>query len=176
MSRGLPGAAALATTPELTAALQREGKKHNQGQQGARRIQAVLLSIEGVSKSEVARQVKMSRSTVDVNRNRWQGALPELVKYVELYRSGQLSQGELDRFVMSVLEDLPRSGRNKTFTLAQEQLIVALATESPQDYGIPINSWTVQMLANVAISQKIVETISATQTWRILKKSALTSA
>lgn len=176
MSRGLPPAPAITSTPELTAALQREGKKHNQSQQGARRIQAVLLSIGGVSKSETARQVKMGRSTVQVNRDRWQNAFPDLVRHVEGYQAGKVSQTELDRLVMSVLEDKPRPGRNKIFTLTQEKLIVALATESPHDYGIPINNWTMEMLANVAAAQKIVEKISASQTRRILKKSALTSS
>ena len=176
MSRGLPPAPALSTTPELTAALQREGRKHNQSQQGARRIQAVLLSIQGVSKSETARQVKMGRSTVQVNRDRWQSALPDLVQHAEGYREGRISQAELDRLVMSVLEDRPRSGRKKVFTLSQEQLIVALATESPHDYGIPINDWTFKMLAKVAVAQKIVEKISVSQTRSILKKSAPTSS
>lgn len=176
MARGLPPAPALPTTTLLNESLRRLKGRYNIGKRIGERVETILLGVGGVSISESARRVSNARDTVKANRRRWQDAYTELVRQVDLFDQGHLSQVQFDIFVESVLEDLPRSGRSKTFTAAQEQEIVALATEEPCDYDIPVNEWTNELLANVAIAKKIVETISTSQVRRILKKSAAPSA
>jgi putative transposase len=53
--------------------------------------------------------------------------------------------------------------------MAQKQQITALACRKPQDYGIPITQWNREMLAQVAMAQGIVETISPRYISELLK-------
>ncbi len=71
------------------------------------------------------------------------------------------------------LQDLPRPGTPDTFTPEQLCQIIALSCEKPEDYGRPITHWTHKELANEAIKQGIVETISANHLGRLLKKNDL---
>lgn len=172
MSRGLPPAPPLPIIAPLEASLTRLIRKHNISKLSSTRIESILLSTLGVSISQVAQRVGIKRNTVKVNRRRWQVAYQDLKEQAALNIEGGLSESDLDCFVLSVLSDLPRSGRKKTITLAQESQIVALASEAPIDHGIPINNWTYAMLAKVAKAKNIVSTISAAHVGRILKKSA----
>jgi len=176
MSRGLPPASPIPLTDTLRTSLLRLQRKRTIKKLIERRVETILLAGQGVSNGQVARQLEMGRGTVKANRRRWQRAYPDLLEQARLFEQGQLSKNHLDGFVESVLQDLPRSGRGKVFTPTQEAQIVALATEEPQDYDIPIDTWTNGMLAKVAIAKGIVETISTSQVRRILKKSAASSA
>ena len=55
------------------------------------------------------------------------------------------------------LEDLPRSGAPCRFNIDQRAQVIALACEKPEDYGLPITTWTSEELRQVAIEEKIVE-------------------
>lgn len=176
MSRGLPPAPPLPVTDTLRASLLRLQRKRTLRKLIERRVETILLASQGISNGQAARQLEMGRGTVKATRRRWQRAYPDLLEQARLFEQGQLSEDHLDRFVESALQDLPRSGRGKVFTPAQEAKIVALATEEPRDYDIPIETWTNEMLAKVAIAKGIVKTISTSQVRRILKKSAASSA
>jgi putative transposase len=69
------------------------------------------------------------------------------------------------------LQDLPRPGTPDTFTPEQLCQIIALSCEKPEDYDRPITHWTHRELAEEAIKQGIVETISANHLGRLLKKT-----
>lgn len=176
MSRGLPPAPPIPVTDTLRASLLRLQRKRTLSKVIGRRVETILLAAQGISNAQVARQLEMGRGTVKANRQRWQGAYPDLLEQARLFEEGRLSKDHLDGFIESALQDLPRSGRSKVFTPAQEAQIVALATEEPQDYDIPIDTWTNEMLAKVAIAKGVVATISTSQVRRILKKSATASA
>ena len=68
------------------------------------------------------------------------------------------------------LQDLPRPGTPDTITPEQWCNIIALSCEKPGDHGLPITDWTYRELADEAIKQGIVETISPSHLGRILKK------
>ena len=172
MSKGISTAPALDFTADLQESLFRLSRKHSLSQKVGKRVEVILLGIQGYSNAEVVRRTSLARNTVKANRRRWSGAYLDLIEQEQNYQRGEISEFQFDAFVQSVLEDLPRSGTRKTFTMAQEQQIVALAAENPRDYNIPINEWTNSMLAKVAIAKNIVSTISTTQVWRVLKKSA----
>ena len=78
-----------------------------------------------------------------------------------------------ERPVAERLQDLPRSGAPDTFTPEQLCQIVALACEKPEHYGRPITHWTNGELADEAIKQGIVESISASYVGQLLKKNDL---
>ena len=68
-----------------------------------------------------------------------------------------------------------REGRGRPPKIIPSQVceLIALACESPEAHGRPITHWTHRELAEEAISQGIVESISASQVGRILKKNDL---
>ncbi len=68
------------------------------------------------------------------------------------------------------LKDLPRPGAPDKFTPEQLCQIIALACESPQDYGYPVTHWTQRELAAEAMKQGIVASISPHHLGRLLKK------
>ena len=49
--------------------------------------------------------------------------------------------------------------------------MIALSCEKPEDYGRPITHWTPRELAEEAIKQGIVESISASYMAALLKKT-----
>lgn len=67
-----------------------------------------------------------------------------------------------------MLSDLKKSGTPKKFSLAQEQQITSLACDKPENHGIEMTTWTQEMLAQVAKSKGLVESISRVQVGRIL--------
>ncbi|TAG96581.1 MAG: helix-turn-helix domain-containing protein [Sphingobacteriales bacterium] len=77
---------------------------------------------------------------------------------------------------MKRLDDLPRSGAPKRISLSQEQQIVALACEKPRDHGVEMTNWTHEMLARVAISKGILESISSRYVGEILKKKQVATS
>jgi putative transposase len=78
--------------------------------------------------------------------------------------------------MLAVLEDAPRSGAPVRISMAQKQQITALACRKPQDYGIPVTQWNREMLAQVAVAQGIVETISPRYISELLKNQRTTTA
>jgi putative transposase len=69
------------------------------------------------------------------------------------------------------LQDLPRPGTPDKFTPEQLCQITAIACEAPKDHGLPITHWTYRELADEAVKQGIVASISPTYLGRILKKT-----
>ena len=76
-----------------------------------------------------------------------------------------------DKPVRERLQDLPRPGAPDTFTPEQLCKLIALSCEKPENHGRPITHWTHKELAQEAIKQGIVETISANHLGRLLKKT-----
>ncbi|MCB0837403.1 MAG: helix-turn-helix domain-containing protein [Bacteroidetes bacterium] len=145
-------------------------RSHKTGQQTSTRAQILLLAHQGQSNSHIQRSLGISRNTVKVWRRRWEEVYPDLTEAEDLIKSNRLSQSDYRKQLVALLQDLPRPGSPKTFTLAQEQQIVALACDSPHHHGWEMTDWTHQMLAHVAMAKGIVASISSSQIGRILKK------
>ena len=80
------------------------------------------------------------------------------------------------RFVMkgiAGLEDLPRTGRPRSFTPVQVAQVKALACTLPAETGLPLSRWSHADLAAEAISRGIAETISAATVRRWLHADAI---
>lgn len=63
--------------------------------------------------------------------------------------------------MVTFLSDNPREGRPPTFRPEEVVQIVVLACEDPQKYNRPTSHWTVKELADEAVKQGIVQSISA---------------
>lgn len=171
MGRGLPPAPPIPMTDRQYRLLEKEYRKRTTLQQNRSRIGILLGASRGESNSQVSRSLGVALNTVKSWRNRWEKSYPDLVKYA----SGPAGDGISDRALLNrmleLLKDLPRSGKPKEISLEQEQQIIALACQKPEDYGIPVTDWTHEMLAKVAIAQGIVERISGRWVGSILKKT-----
>jgi transposase-like protein len=91
--------------------------------------------------ANIARQVGCPPETVRQWRRRWQ--------------------------TTEVLHDAPRAGTRRTFTPLQRAQITALACSAPRDHGKAWKRWSGEKLAQVAVEQQIVRSISpgTIRTW-----------
>lgn len=81
-------------------------------------------------------------------------------------------EGTRKRFVRTLtdcLRDAPRSGRKPTFTPLQIVSIISIACEKPESYERPISKWTQREIAEEAVKQGIVTSISKSHVGRILR-------
>lgn len=131
------------------------------------RATIILLGFQGLLNEEIALQVGLNRQQVGVWRQRWRDAWKAMCLW-ECYEPHRLREAILD-----ALSDAPRPGAPATFTAEQVAQIVAVACESPQVSGRPINRWTVRELRDEVIVRKIVETISGAHVGRLLQQAAL---
>jgi transposase len=122
--------------------------------------------------AQIKRAMQISLNTVKSWRKRWTTCYAQLLVFEQGKDGTGVSDQVLLAQMLTFLEDLPRSGHPKEITLAQEQQIVALACLKPVEYGIEMTTWTHQMLAQVAITEGIVKTISSRYVGTILKKKS----
>ncbi len=128
-------------------------RKRTEKQNIVLRANIILMAGKGALYQDIAKVLGVQRNTVTTWTTRWQ----ELA----------------DKPIHERLQDRPRPGAPDTFTPEQLCQIIALACESPKDYGRPITHWTHRELAAEAIKQGIVENISANYLGRLLKKNDL---
>lgn len=71
------------------------------------------------------------------------------------------------------LMDRPRSGRPSRFTAIQVAQVKSLACQLPADAGTPLSRWSCPELAREAVTQGMVETVSASTVRRWLAADAI---
>jgi putative transposase len=125
-------------------------RKRTAEQSIVRRARIILMSDAGVRNKAIAAELGVGDQVVTIWTKRWCDTE--------------------DKPVLERLQDLPRSGAPDKFTPEQHCLIVALSCEKPTDHGRPITDWTQRELAEEAIKQGIVESISPCHVGRMLKK------
>ena len=125
-------------------------RKQTEKQNVVKRAKIILMAGDGHKGKDIAVKMNVPEYVVTTWRKRW------------LDRS--------DDSIEERLQDLPRSGAPDTFTPEQVCQLMALACESPEDYGLPITHWTHKELAAEAIRQGIVKNISSHHLGRLLKK------
>ena len=130
-------------------------KRHQVGQQIAKRARIVLAAARGQKNKEIAQEYKTTLDTVGLWRKRW-------VK-LQSISFDDLSIG--DR-----LQDAPRPGAPAQITADQRCQIEALACEKPEKHGRPITNWTAREIADELQKRKIVTNISPRHAARLLKR------
>ncbi len=129
-------------------------RKHTAKQSIVRRAKIILMADAGEMNQDIAAQLGVRSQVVSTWTKRWREKSAEPVE--------------------QRLGDLPRPGAPDTFTPEQLCQIIALACESPQDYGRPMTHWTQGELTAEVIKQGIVESISSHHLGRLLKKRLAT--
>jgi transposase len=130
-------------------------KRHQVGQQIAKRARIVLAAACGQKNKEIAQEYKTTLDTVGLWRNRW----------VKLQ---SISFDDLS--IEDRLQDAPRPGAPAQITADQRCQIEALACEKPEKYGRPITNWTAREIADELKKRKIVKNISPRHAARLLKR------
>jgi putative transposase len=161
-----PKATQIKLTNRQRAELEQIIRKANSKQIHVMRAKIILLADEGLSNQQIADRLEGHRETARRWRDRWA---------VEVEKLAAVEAGsedkELGKYILSLLSDQARSGTPSKFTAEQICQIVAISCEEPEEYGRPVTHWTPAELADEAVKQGIVESISARQTGRFLKRS-----
>ncbi|MEG4498626.1 helix-turn-helix domain-containing protein [Microcoleus sp. F10-C6] len=145
----------LQLTQEEREQLQQIVSRHKTSQQIALRARIILLADEGCNHREIARDLKISREMASLWRNRW------------LELSVKNSQ------VLERLADAERPGGPMSFSLEQILQLFALACEKPEVYGRPISHWSARELADEALKQGLVTSISPRHVGRLMAEADL---
>lgn len=137
------------------------------------RSSIILKTIEGLSVAAIVADVGATAGKVNAWRRRWRSSR---VWLAGMEKDAGDSRSKLVDAVLTVLGDRPRSGKPPKFTGGQLMQIVEMACEPPADHGLPQTAWTNASLAGQAAAKGIVDSISASQVWRTLKKCGLAAA
>lgn len=146
-----PQSQTLSLGDEERQALEKLTRTAKTQQRFAFRSRMILALADGETTTAIAIRLDTDRGTVRHWRNHW---------------IATQDQGILQR-----LNDAERSGAPTTFTPEQWVKITALACTPPSDSGRPITHWTPRELAEEAVKQGIVTTISQRHVGRFLKGS-----
>src|SRR5262245_4244321 len=136
---------AIRLTPEQEARLQQLSTCYMAPFAIVQRAQIALLAARHPERpnATLAQQLNCSVTTVKRWRQRWQ--------------------------TTDSLLDAPRAGTRRTFTPLQRAQVVALACSAPRQYGKPWQRWSGEKLAQVAVEQHLVATLSPSTIRRWLR-------
>jgi putative transposase len=158
------------TPIELTnrqrAELERIVRKANSKQSDVTRAKIILLADDGLNNQQIADRLEGHRETARRWRERWAVEVGTLAAV-----EAEADDKELGEYILTLLGDQARSGTPGKFTAEQICQIVAIACEAPEEYDRPVTHWTPTELADEAVKQGIVESISARHAGRFLKRS-----
>ena len=140
---------------EVEAALRIFVQRHSTPQQLALRARIVLLAAQGANNSQVARQLGIETDTARFWRARWLAGANQPLSELDLNLR---------------LADAPRSGAPTRIAAEALCQIMALACRPPEEVGRPITEWTARELADEAVVQGLVESISFRHVGRFLKR------
>lgn len=149
--------------------LERITQRHTAPQNLVRRAHIILAAAEGLNNSQIARRIDSGLNTVKRWRRRWVEAQPRFQTVAD-------DAKKLEARIIDTLSDEHRSGAPPTFSAEVVAGIIALACQKPEDFGRPVTHWTPRELAEEAIKQGLVESISPRQAGRFFKRSRAAAA
>jgi putative transposase len=126
----------------------------------------VLQLSSGASIRKTARRLHLSRNTVRTWLRRWKKQENNLLLTV----NQDNDEFPLSERIKETLSDSKRLGRPPTFSPEAIVQIVAIACENPQQFSRPISHWTPRELADEAVKQGIVKSVSPRSVGRFLKR------
>ena len=138
----------------------------------ALRVNIVQAATEyGYRNAQIGRDLNCHPQTVRTWRYRWLDAWNTLVEAEDV-----ATEKDLEAMIIELLSDQPRPGTPAKFTAEEICQIIKVACEEPEQSGRPINEWTPRELADEVVKREIVESISATQIGRFLKRGGFETA
>jgi hypothetical protein len=141
-------------------------RRRGLSRQLSERVSILLASRSGAGSQSIATDLRTSKTTVVLWRNRWIAAQDHL----DALESGDGGVKKLHEAMLCALSDLPRSGRPPTFSPEQRELLVAMASGAPREHGVEREDWSNGALAEAASENKVADSISPSTVRRILKK------
>ncbi len=161
-----PQAKQIELTKRQRVELERIVNKASSKQADVTRAKIILLAADGYNNQQIANRLEGHRETVRKWRKRWAAMISNLAA-----AEAEMDDKELNTFILECLSDQPRSGSPGKFSAEQICRIVAMVCEPPEEYGRPVTHWTPKELADEAVKQGIVESISTRHAGRFLKRS-----
>ncbi len=152
----------ITVTPPQQAILEGLVRQHSCPQALALRIRIVLGAAAGLRNEPLARQLHCTPTTIRKWRARWAAAEAQLA-------ATEVDAPDLQALIAAVLADAPRPGAPDTFTAEQIIQIINVACTPPAAAGRPVERWTPRDLADEAVKQGIVTSISPRSVGRFLK-------
>ena len=128
----------------------------------ALRVQIILAAAAGQRNEPLARQLGCTPATARKWRARWVAATAHLAV-------ADADRPALERAIAAALADAPRPGTPATFTAEQIVQIINLACRPPAQFQRPVTAWTPRELADEAVKQGLVPSISPRSVERFLK-------
>ena len=132
------------------------------------RSRLLLMATEGESSTKTAQILGFSRNIVNTWRKYFHENTGLLLQTEEACRSSD-NMEDLPRLVKSFLSDKPRLGKPPVFTPEETMFINEPACRDPKDFGHGLSHWNLTSLAQEAVRQKIVTSISPASVHRFLK-------
>lgn len=136
------------------------------------RANVVMLSEQGISNAKISEKIGLSTASTGKWRKRWFSNQDSLLAIEK--SSG--TKAEYLRFIERILSDAPRSGAPPKFSSEQICHIYAVATEKPEEAGLPLSHWSLTSLAQELANRNIVESISTSQLGFFLKSEGAKTA
>ena len=130
------------------------------------RVQIIVKALDGHTNTAIAEELGLDRGAARLWRERWSAA----TERCQALEAENVSEQELETFIIDSLRDAYRSGTPPKFSAEQVVQIVAIACEDPQVSGYPVSHWTPHEVAAEALKRGIVESISVRQVGRFLKR------
>jgi hypothetical protein len=106
---------------------------------------------------------------------RWQKNIVYRKKIYKTLEDNIITKGEYKRDLYLIFQDNPRSGSPCKFTESDKNKIVALASESPEQLGLPFTHWSLELLQTELINRGIILSISTSHLARLLKNKQVTT-
>ena len=132
------------------------------------RSRILLMASEGENNTRIAQILGVSRNTVNTWRKRFHENI-DLIRQTEDTSCNPGKEETLRQFLETFLSDSPRPGKPPVFTPEQIMLINELACKNPKDFGYELSHWSLTALAQEAVHQGIVASISPSCVHRFLK-------
>jgi putative transposase len=127
----------------------------------ALRVQIILAAAAGQRNEPLARRLGCTPATARKWRARWVAAAAHLA-------IADADAPALERAIAAALADAPRPGTPATFTAEQIVQIINLACLPPAQFQRPVTAWTPRELADEAVKQGLVASISPRSVERFL--------
>jgi putative transposase len=158
-----PGPAPLPVTvsPAQQAVLTALLRRSSCPQALALRARIILAAAAGQRNEPLARRLGCTPTTARKWRARWVAVAAHLAVADD-------DRPALERAIAAALADAPRPGAPGTFTAEQIVRIIDLACRPPEQLGRPVDAWTPRELADEAVKQGIVASISPRSVGRFL--------
>jgi hypothetical protein len=126
---------------------------------------------QNLNRSTTMRQSQSSFPFVDRWLSRWRDNETLITDWFSPVKGQARSPTEDREFLLSIVEDAPRSGSPASFNPEVADQVVALALTKPEEHGIPFDRWTHQLLAEQVVLKDIAPKMSSTRVGDFLKSA-----